>query len=64
MPILLRLTLSVLFLAFASFCGFGFLASFEDPSYLAFRIFYGLLVVVNFAAIFTVWRPRRTTQGA
>ena len=63
MPILLRLTLSVLFLAFAFLCGFGFLASFEDPGSLAFRIFYGLLVMANFASIFTVWRPRRTTQG-
>ena len=64
MPILLRLTLSVLFLAFAVFCGYGFLAALEDRSYLVFQVFYGLLGVANFAAIFAVWRPRKRRQAA
>lgn len=46
MPLTTRLVIALLLLFIAGFCGFGFLASFESPEFMGWRIGYTLIGVL------------------
>ncbi len=60
MHLVSKLALTVILVAIAAFCCFGFLASFESPDYLVFRWLYGVMAVACVAAIVTVWVAKST----
>ena len=55
MRIVPRLALSLVLIAVTTFCGFGFLASFEPPGFLVFRWLYGAVAITCVVAILAVW---------
>jgi hypothetical protein len=63
MRIILRLALTLVLVAIAAFCCFGFMASGEagPQGANAFRLIYGTLIVACVASLVAVWRvkPRR-----
>jgi len=60
MRIVPRLALTLILVAIAAFCCFGFLASFEPPGFLAVRWLYGAFAVACVAAIVAVWLVKTT----
>jgi hypothetical protein len=56
-----KLALTLLLVAVAAFCAFGFLASFEPPGFLVFRWLYGAIAVACSMSIVALWlvSPRR-----
>jgi hypothetical protein len=55
-----RLALTLILVAIAAFCCFGFLASYEPPGFFAFRWLYGGVAVACVAAIGVVWLVKTT----
>ena len=62
MRLVLRLALTLILVAIAAFCCFGFLASFESPDFLVFRWLYGAVVVACVAAMVAVWVVKTTRR--
>jgi len=60
--IVLRLALTLILVAIAAFCCFGFLASFEPPGFLVFRWLYGAVTVACIVAIVAVWLVKTTRR--
>ena len=62
----MKLLLTLVCLAVAGFCVFGFMATFEPlegTSVLAWRIGYGAAGLASLACIFSVWRTRQGSEG-
>lgn len=51
MPPINRLVAAVVLLVIAAFCAFGFMATFESPDFLVWRIGYATVVVLCLAGI-------------
>jgi hypothetical protein len=64
MRLILRLALTLVLVAIAAFCCFGFMASYESPDFLMFRWFYGTVVIACVAAIVAVWVVKATRRLA
>jgi hypothetical protein len=67
MRIVLRLALTLILVAIAAFCCFGFLASFEPPvlpeaANLVIRWLYGAVAVACVVAIVAVWLWKTTRR--
>jgi hypothetical protein len=57
-----RLALTLVLVAVAAFCCFGFMASYESPAFLTFRWLYGAVFLACVAAI--VWVVKATRRQA
>ena len=66
MRLILRLALTLILVAIAAFCCYGFAASFEPGPgwFLVFRWLYGTLVIACVAAIVAVWVVKATRRQA
>ena len=58
MPIVTRWSLTLILEAIVAFCGFGFLATFEPPGFVAWRLMYGTVALVCVVTIVAVWLVR------
>ncbi len=59
-----RVVGTLVLLAAAAFCTFGFLATFEPPGWPVARAVYALIVLGCLAGVVGVWWPRRAGVGA
>ena len=62
MRLILRLALTLVLVAIAAFCCFGFMASYEIPDFLMFRWLYAAVFIACVAAI--VWVVKATRRQA
>ncbi|MFO0952692.1 MAG: hypothetical protein U0835_16400 [Isosphaeraceae bacterium] len=53
-----RWNLTAVLIGLAAFCVFGFLATYEPPGFLAFRWFYGTILLACAAGIAATWLAR------
>jgi hypothetical protein len=64
MRLILRLALTLVLVAIAAFCCFGFMASYESPDFLIFRWLYGAVFIACVAAIVAIWVVKATRRQA
>jgi hypothetical protein len=61
----IRIVVSLLLLAVAAYCGFGFLATFEPPGFVGWRIGFAVGIVLSLGGV--AWlcfaKRRRIPQG-
>jgi hypothetical protein len=62
MRIVPRLILTLVLVAIAAFCCFGFLASFEPPGFLVFRWLYGAACVACVVGIAALWLTKSPSR--
>jgi hypothetical protein len=63
MQLVLRLALTLSLLVILAFCGFGFLATFEPPGFLFFRLLYASVALGCLLTIVAIWYPDRRVRG-
>ena len=64
MRLILRLALTLVLVAIAAFCCFGFMASYESPPYNLGHWFYGIVGIACVADIVAVWVVKATRRQA
>jgi len=58
-----RIVGTMVLLAVAAFCAFGFMATYEAPGWPVLRTVYAVIAAVCLAGVVGVWWPRRAKVG-